>query len=723
MIIHNVEHTFFYIDPNIKKTAGSAGGDGSSASKAAINFPTEFNDNVIYLVRRSDEGYYAELPLQKTAANVTSLVILGMPKKNEKYWDEMPDDAKELWEDADVATDYASVCKYVTNYEQRANVGWNLTGCKNLTLRNLNIMKYDTRWNDSNETGWAISAHSGYGCNGDIQKCRFGLMIPGEQGSELGNVSRLAKLENESEYNPNFYLCGKFILLDENTWGNICTLKDIEIEHYGRDTCIYCGKQRNVVIENIICNARQSDSRDEAVIAWANDSNGWRSPTVHAKNCSYFLYYSTHDKYMRRFMTGWVDRIYVDGVTASIGQTQHYKPWDNRVYIRPIIDVSTRYAGSSIKNVTCNFPDFHGGSGQLIYVHQHRSEPDIYTSPQEQYIEIKNISITMCQTPASKYACDRQNDGGGNNFNSPDAGLIRLVRDSSYDRLISADFLVQNLTLNGPRSNVAYFDGCILDMQENNVTGNMSLFNCVGKIKSITSWYPGNIVNDRGSCLLYIGKITCNLENTTYLYNKQPSVAVSGRSHILVHEVNGNCWTSGTWAPDYPHSYICTNDGMAGNYTCRTGRSACQTWSAFNNQTNTGCSLKLTNNSGNDWHWPLRIGADPFKGIVKPVTVGSYNATFYLALYGYNIRFDEIADRLFIRIKLPNGNYVYSSAGSCEKDTETVWTNIEGTQNYKFTIPLDIDQKGSIEIDFTWSFFMDGGITLLDPYPKLTSRA
>ena len=47
MIIHNVEHTFFYIDPNIKKTAGSAGGDGSSASKAAINFPTEFNDNVI----------------------------------------------------------------------------------------------------------------------------------------------------------------------------------------------------------------------------------------------------------------------------------------------------------------------------------------------------------------------------------------------------------------------------------------------------------------------------------------------------------------------------------------------------------------------------------------------------------------------------------------------------------------------------------------------------
>ena len=188
--------------------------------------------------------------------------------------------------------------------------------------------------------------------------------------------------------------------------------------------------------------------------------------------------------------------------------------------------------------------------------------------------------------------------------------------------------------------------------------------------------------------------------------------------------MNGNCWTSSYGSVEYPHSYICTNDGMAGNYTCRTGRSKCQTWSAYNDQTDTGCSLRLINESGSgDWGWPMRIGADPFKGITKHVQAGSYNANFYLALYGYNIRFDEIKDRFFIRIKLPNGQYVYSQAGQCYLDEDTTWSNIEGTTNYKFVIPLDIDQDGDIEIDYMWSFYMDGAETLLDPYPKLVARS
>ena len=263
----------------------------------------------------------------------------------------------------------------------------------------------------------------------------------------------------------------------------------------------------------------------------------------------------------------------------------------------------------------------------------------------------------------------------------------------------------------------------ILDLTDIDIIGNVALFNCVGKIKSISSYYPGYILRDDGSNLLYIGSITCNKENTQYSYNKQSSVILSGKSNILVHEVNGNCWTSDYWDPTYPHSYICTNDGLAGNYTCRTGRSKCQTWSAKCNQSTTNCSLKLINESADDWHWPLRIGYDPFKGITKAVTAGSYNATFFIALYGYNLRFDEIKDRLFIRIKLPSGLYVYSNAGECVLDTESTWENVEGTTNYKFVIPLDVTEDGNLEIDFTWSFYMDGGMTFLDPYPKLDARA
>ena len=723
MIIHNAEHTFFYIDPNIKKTAGSVGGDGSSAANAAIDFPSEFQDNVIYLVRRSDEGYFAKLPLRTTTSNVTSLVILGMPKKNAKYWDEMPNDAKTLWEDANVTSNYASICKYCTNDEQNYNTGWDLTACRNFTMRNISLSIY--REYDWNNHAYAIACNSSYGCNGDIQNCEFGPLHILEEGSELGHASELYKFETAGTYRPNAHQGATFIHLGDN-WGNICTLKDLYIYNWSSYTAIYCGRKRNIVCENIHYNVR-SGWNSESGIGWGSEE--WRCPTVHIKNCDYTFYYANNiDRWMQAYFSGRVERIYVDGLTAGIGITQSNSQYESNVGIGAMVSVTSRYTGSSIKNVTINFPDFHGGSRHLIeFVYQH-DEGSIYAAPQEQFTEIKNISITMCQTASAKYSNYDHRDNNGNNFNSTYPGLISLSRSGDRDRIVSSDFLVQNLTLNGPRSNVLYACNAILDLQDIDIVGNVALYNCVGKIKSISSWYPGYLLRDDGSNLLYIGKLGANLANASYPYNKQESVVISGHSHILVNEVTGNCWTSSYWDAVYPHSYVCTNDGMTGNYTCRTGRSKCQTWSAYNDQTDTGCSLKLINESGGDWHWPLRIGGDPFKGITKSVQAGSYNAEFFLALYGYNANgtsgsYEEIKDRLFIRIKLPDGNYVYSSAGKCVVDEDTVWYNIESTTNYKFVIPLDIATAGDIEIDYTWSFYHNGGITLLDPYPKITPRS
>ena len=724
MIIHNTEHTFFYIDPNIKKTAGSVGGDGSSAANAAMDFPSEFQDNVVYLIRRSDAGYFAKLPTRVTTSNVTSLVILGMPKKNAKYWNEMPNDAKTLWEDSDVDSDYACVCKYANDYEKFRNTGWSLTNCRNFTMRNIKFMNYSSEdWEDK---GWTITLNSGYGCNGDIQHCRFGDAHVLTEGSELGNTTEIWEFETSgTSYNPHRRHGGRFIHLGD-TWGSICTIKDIYVDNWSGRHAIYCGKKRNIILDDIHYRVR-SEHADEYGITWGSDE--WVAPTVHVKNCDYKFYYNSRwDRYMQPFIGGRVERIYVDGLTAGLGETQSFGQYDNSVGINPMLGITSRFPGSSIKNVTCNFPGFHGGSGHLVKFEYIHDNDNLYTSPQDQYIEVKNITINMCQTVSAARGNYRHDDGSGNNFNSYDYGLLWLGRSGNRDHNVSSDYLVQNLTLSGLRSNVLYACNAVLDLQETDITGNVCLFNCVGKIKSVSSWYPGYIVKDDGCNLLYIGKVQCNLSNTSYPYNKQESVIVSGRSHILVHEVNGNCWTTGYWSSDYQHSYICTNDGMAGNYTCRTGRSKCQTWSAYNDQTDTGCSLKLINESGGDWNWPLRIGGDPFKGITKHIEAGSYNAEFFLALYGYNLAgvsgsFDEIRDRLFIRIKLPNGNYVYSSAGKCVLDETTVWSNIEGTTNYKFIIPLDIEEAGDIEIDFSWSFYHNGGITLLDPYPKISARS
>ena len=729
MIIHNTEHTFYYIDPTKKKTAGTVGGDGSSAAAAARDCPNDFENrnNVIYLVRRSDEGYFAQLPLRTTSPDVTSLVILGMPKQGEKFWNEMPADAKEAWKDSDVATNYATICKYATTYDEFDSTGWNLPNCRNFTMYNIAFGCYATEnWE---EKGWNISCSSEYGCNGDIQNCKFGNLNILRVGSELGNTSEFYVFESAgTEFNPAKCHGGRFISLGNN-WSSICTIKNVVIDSYSSKNSIYCGKQRNIIIENVDFRSR-TEYGDECGIAWGSDNDGYQAPTVHVKNCTYTLYYSPIDNEIPSFIGGQVNRIYIDGIVAGIGTTQSFSPYRNMISINPLINITSRFTGSSIKNVTIDFPDFHGASGNLVVFTYEHNKDSLVTAEMEQYIEIKNIEINMCQSAIAPFSNDGHNDSNGNLFNSGSPGILSLRCNGGRDRQVSSDFLVQDLTLNGLRSNMLYARNAILDLQDSDIVGNVILSNCVGKIRSIACWYPGYALKDEGANLLYVGSIRCNLVNNyeesngtkPFRYNKQEAVVTSGYSHILVHEVVGNCWTSEYWNSSYPHSYICTNDGGQGNYTCRTGRTKCQTWSAYNDQTDTGCSLRLINESADDWNNRMVIGGDPFKGITRSVQPGSYNAIFYLALYGYNDRFDEIKDRLFIRIKLPNGTYTYSNAGKCVLDTTTTRTNIEGTTNYKIGIPLDIDQAGDIEIDFAWSFYMNGGVTLLDPYPKLTAR-
>lgn len=732
MRIHNVEHTFCYIDPNKQHEDNAVEGDGSSVSSPLFNFPTTMTDNTVYLVRRSEFGYFAKLPSNLTISNITSMVIIGMPKEGEPYWDDMPEDAKNSWKDTGIQTDKATVVRYATN--DGGSKPLILSNCRNFTMVNVAFMNYETgSWNN-----WTMECSSSYGCNSYISNCLFGACT-----IENNIKATLYDFRDASASYINEYNGTKFIHFSDN-WCNISTVKNVDIYHYGsRSSALYLGKPKNVIIEGInIVAAPHRDSRNgdnnvnnnmSPTIGWGYDN--YKAPFLYLRNMTYeFCYYnrSELERWIQPAICGRVEKVDIDGVIAGLSTTTR-TPYSSRVGINPILAFASRSTGSIVQNVVFNFPDFHCGSGSLLKFSAIHDEGDYCHGSQSQYNLFKNITISMCESETPKYVTEGFNESGydyetdtnisGNLFNSSEPGAIRLVRYGSYDRVASSDFLVQDLHLNGIRSNMLTIDHGILDLTDTDIDGNCSFYNCVGKINTVTSWYPGYIINDVGGNLLYINKIVCNLENATYMYNKQESVIVSGRSNILVHEVNGNCWPSKSWDIGRPHSYVCTNDGLAGNYTCRTGYAQAQVWSAKCDQSDTGCSLLLTNDKGDDWSWPLRIGYDPFKGITKSVQAGSYDATFYIAMYGYNIRFDEIKDRLFIRIKLPNGNYVYSNDGECVEDNESTWSNVEGTTNYKFVIPLDVEEDGDIEIDFTWSFYFAGAQTFLDPYPVLTSRS
>lgn len=726
MRIHNADHTFCYIDPNAQHIDGMSEGDGSSVSSPLFNFPSQLKDNVVYIVRRSAFGYYAKFPTNKTVSDVTSFVVIGMPKEGGLYWDSIPAEARDAWADPTIEDSQAYVVRYAINDSDAYN-SLTLDACRNITMANIKFLSYvQYEW----DSGYALRCSSSYGVNSYFVNCTIGPCVFTDSTARTKAIAY--DIADTSMSGVHHYSGQRLIWLGD-TWSNISTFRNVKIFSQGSsaDPTIYCGKPKNIIIENvdIVSGPNHSQRADPhrghncAAIGWGYDT--FQAPFVYVRNVDYkFCYHEDYGfgTWMRSALAGRVDRVDIDGVTASVANTTR-TPYDGMVGINPVLSFASRNTGSVIQNVIMDFPDFHCGGYNLILfqaIHNEGSEPR--HASQKQYNLIKNISISMCQNPSSKYGCHGHNDSNGNIFNSASYGAIKLVRIGEGDRQVSSDFLVQNLTLKGIRSVMLYANHAILDLTDTDIEGACSFHNCVGKINNIRSWYPGYIVRDEGCNLLYITRIECNLENTTYHYGNQNSVIVSGTSHILVHEVNGNCWPTSSWDISYPHSYICTNDGLSGNYTARTGRSTAQTWSAKNNQTDTGCSLQLTNDVGDDWGMPLRIGYDPFKGIVKSVTMGSYNATFYLAMYGYNIRFDEIKDRLFIRIKLPNGQYVYSNAGECIKDTTTVW-NVEGTTNYKFVIPLDIDRDGEIEIDFTWSFFFEEAQTFLDPYPVLTSRS
>ena len=106
MLIHNTEHTFVYIDPTLSvEDAANPSRDGSTAALALRHFPNAIEDNKIYLIRRSATEQYADFPYNNsstlTFSDVKSLVIMGMPKSDDKLFASMPADAKAAWVDAD----------------------------------------------------------------------------------------------------------------------------------------------------------------------------------------------------------------------------------------------------------------------------------------------------------------------------------------------------------------------------------------------------------------------------------------------------------------------------------------------------------------------------------------------------------------------------------------------------------------------------------------------
>ena len=293
MLIHNTEHTFYYIDPSLE-----SGGDGSSVANAANAFPTEMNtDNVIYLVRRTSIDTKANFPKLSSTKNWNtpkSVVFMGMPKSTDELFASMPEDAKTSWVDAE--QDYAYV-----NEPTTGSYTFSFGNCANFHMSRICFMT-----NRTDDSFVVECANDSYGTNVTIDHCWF--------------RTALTDFTQESASKPD-RRAGKQYLRFNNTLGrtsNFSRIINTRIDLYGSGDGIALAYTQNIYIDNCTFNLIQNENESRSAISWYWDDPKWGAE-LRATNLTAHYYYSDmRDRYMA-FDEGERNRL-MDNIAESLGQ-------------------------------------------------------------------------------------------------------------------------------------------------------------------------------------------------------------------------------------------------------------------------------------------------------------------------------------------------------------------------------------------------------------------
>lgn len=701
MLIHSAEHKFFYIDPTLSDEA-QGGGDGSSVAEAARHFPDTWEDNTIYLVRRSSVGLYANLPYSNSANKsfaISSFVVMGMPKSTDPMFQQIPEEAQLAWLDED--REYAYIA-----HPGNGRYSTAFTGCNNMHLSRVCLMENHT----SNDENWCLTFTGGTsGTNMFIENCRF----------KIAGFDFTA----ENDTNNNNYYHGHMFLRGDTTdyhWANSAVVRNVVIDQWGRQSSIHCGYAKFIDIDNVKINTAQSRDNN-AVITWSSED--WNKPVVEINNADIHLYLNDHcdGENWSTAIGGDVAYVKANNITIGWGAHQNHTAYSNRVRIYDQLQFTSRQTGSIIENVTANLPLLAGAGSRLIAFRYLHDQDDTYIAPLGQYNIVRHITFNMAETYPPAYMDRSYGEWVQNLSAQDDSGLVYVYSSSNYRMLPSSNFLLQDINIKAPMGAAIRAEDALFDLSSCHLQGTVRAYNCMGKIGSIASWYPGYAFHDGGSNVFYIGSITCNKNNPRWEYNSQHALTMSFYSYILTGACNTRYVSNQFNASDRADNcaYICTSNTNTGNYTVRGSYSQAETWSVNRTGSTATCSLKLSNSTKNDYRWPLRIGGEPFKGITMHAAAGDRKATIYMTLYGYNNP-DDIKKKFNATLYLPDGSKVFSQEGNWDIDIESQWNDIDGSTSYKLEIPFHMNTEGDVEFSYTFAWYMADAAVYLDPYPVIS---
>lgn len=755
---NNVEYNVVLIDPTIANLG--EGNDGLTPQTALQTFPSQLVNNTCYVVRRTSELTEA-LVNHQVDTTLVNVMFLGMPKSTDKKWiqDLITDDTiNTAWKNDEA--DYANIRFWhittstdTSSWNRACINGANLEDvtCINCYLFRQNAQSASSDYRQYSYTSpfFTNNGSTAYKTKFRFYNCKFGVKgIDLDKDIWLDTYTSVSDVDESYQYYSKW--CKGFI---SAYYVHTFSMENCVINHVGWN---YAGDKINhggatspyfhTSSAFNITSVRNFDVKNIEVNSTAIYQSSYGYNQVFQIGCLNGSFRNVKmNTIVGNYQLGQLIRLSGSNLAVS----------DIDIYVKKFKD----YSYTSTPDITYS----------MIYVN-----PSAYTGK----TEITNINFFGNEENGAKLAQVRVLDvyGKAYSWGTPYSHKIDNVNVYLTDNLDESVYknLQVNSSTNKPYCNCVYFGFSTGRSGDGNYNSNSNVYAESGRTRLNMTDYPqitnikidapytqlycSNIVanfdelrcglNLGTSCSLDIKKLTFDKLGQEVISNSYPGnyvrvrelecnpslmegiVAIKeyfNQTAIYVEKSNVHLFSNNNYNSSgdlYGYSQICClNMVHDGRFFARNQNIFAQSWGVTREGSASSASLKLNSNYVSS-DYPLRIGADPYKGFgIMPKTTGKKKLIAYFAHKNFSPD-SEVngVDQFKLIIRTPkidkNGlisyETFYSTFGKWEDDT-SVWNDVDCVAK-KMVVPIEVyDTSLPVEVKLEYNWYHQTGVVYFDP--------
>lgn len=755
------EYNIVYIDPTI-----AVAGDGTSAAQALVDFPSALTDYTCYLVRRTDDTYLVDLP-RSINIGLTHIILLGMPRSSENFYDQLDDEVKTLW--GSDSYPYAQICCNVNSENNNIN---DLTVFYENNIRTLLCENCCFFRDDRGIRAYRYRSSIFY-FNSDnrlrnllFKNCKFTYTQYDIDNQDFldnnsdvpNNTSKYPQCKATAylyAYNANTLLFEKCII------NHVCSHSSYSNSTYNWGTQFW---REAIVLAYGAHNFIIKDSQLNHFQRQYNEYNGMGESIY----CGINLQANESDNNYNRFSNNIIfNNFTVNLIYGTTCTNMRYEEV-----------VSLRAGEISLQNIRINFKNMKGyntksynfsediDAGYGVFYVQARSKlvvdgvqadlttnPNVqvnmfpllwlipsYCSPGNPGSYVKNIDIRFPKNPDrwydnyarwiidleanNSFFRNRDNEPNWYNIYYDSQGTDMFVLTNPYKTFVAEDIYVY-----APQAyNGIYLYHTALKTKnlETSVYLNSAALE-IDTLKHFRKDTPGLTLanNSYAKCNNYItdldefiGKeqVSCSSMSSCYIVNSNV-MPYDEYSPLGVNEINRQS------------QFVCLNVIEPGQYFSRNTHTFCKAWSVTREGSTSQASLKLYNNTYTTRRsYPLVIGASPYKGFeITPATLGKKLLVCYCARSLFEgSELEHAGDVFWIEVLCKNTledqtrTDYYSSFGKMFTDDNSSWSGTADLTPFRIEVPIEIkDLTQKVEVKLHYNWYSPAGFVYVDPDIRL----